>query len=388
METRIAAFAEGNIQEYIRVLKKLIEIPAPSYGEEKISRFLMEYLQNELERTGYPFAKVRADDSYNVYCEIGDFGSGTKGCGMIMAHVDTVFPDDEIFWEEREGCLYGPGAKDNRANVCALLFCAKYIFSEHFIPERPLTLVFDSCEEGTGNLKGCRRAFEAYQNVEEMVAFDLDYETIFNKAVGSVRYRLEISVPGGHALNDFGNLNAIVLMSEIIQKFYEINVGEMEGRTTYNVGLISGGTSVNTIAQKCEAFFEWRSDCEDSIKKIESIFEEIIKMVQEESGPDMKIIKTLIGTRPSMGVFSDEKKQQQERLEEEMKNIILQVTGKMPGFATGSTDCNIPLSRGIPAVCIGTCIGKGEHTREEYIRLDSLRNGLEIALKTMERMSR
>ena len=89
-----------------------------------------------------------------------------------------------------------------------------------------------------------------------------------------------------------------------------------------------------------------------------------------------------------MGVFSDEKKQQQERLEEEMKNIILQVTGKMPGFATGSTDCNIPLSRGIPAVCIGTCIGKGEHTREEYIRLDSLRNGLEIALKTMERMSR
>ena len=67
METRIAAFAEGNIQEYIRVLKKLIEIPAPSYGEEKISHFLMEYLQNELERTGYPFAKVRTDDSYNGY---------------------------------------------------------------------------------------------------------------------------------------------------------------------------------------------------------------------------------------------------------------------------------------------------------------------------------
>lgn len=383
MEQEYIKFAAESKKDYLDLLKTMISIPSPSYKEKEISVKIKEFLLQEAEKNHDCKVSIDTDDIWNIYCEIGGpFHSDTK-CTLFCAHIDTVFPDDKgpLFVREENDTLYGLGAKDNCANVCALMFCAKYIFENYKDIQRNLLLVFDVCEEGTGNLLGCQRIFEKYTGIKQVIAFDLDYQKLFHRAVGSVRYEALVKVRGGHAFHDFGNKNAIQIMSQIIQEFYKINISGMEGTSSYNVGMITGGTSVNVIAEECHALFEWRSDCEETLEKTGILFEEILKKAEEQSGGEAHVEKKLIGRRPSTKAFTEDEKRQQDILVQRIMRIAENVTGQSPRLIAGSTDCNIPLSKGIPAVCIGTCLGEGEHTRQEYIEISSLEQGLVLALE-------
>ena len=150
------------------------------------------------------------------------------------------------------------------------------------------------------------------------------------------------------------------------------------GHTTYNAGVISGGTSVNTIAQECSMLYEARSDEAEALVECENYLYETLKKRKTD---DVQIECKKIGERPCMGVVDTEKIM---RIAQKCSDLIEKVTGKRPAFGQASTDCNIPLAMGIPSLCIGLIEGAGAHTLEEWINPESLTKGFQIAVGVFE----
>ena len=194
------------------------------------------------------------------------------------------------------------------------------------------------------------------------------------RAVGSKRFRITVRTIGGHSYGAFGNPNAIAQLSELIHELYQVQVPR-EGKTTYNVGMISGGTSVNTIAQSAEMLYEFRSDSREGLSYMEDKFEHIMENAKKR-GVNFQI--EVVGLRPCEG---DVDKQARENMIKLASDTVTEYTGKVPNQTPGSTDCNIPLSMGIPSLCMGTYEGSGAHTREEYIMIDSLMSGYKVGFQ-------
>ena len=230
----ILDYIEAHRQEAYELLLELAQIPAPSNQEEKRAQFC----KNWLEKQGAE--GVYIDDALNVVYPIGcDAG---KPIAVFAAHSDVVFPDtDTLPLRVEDGWIYCPGVGDDTGNVVALLMAAKYIAENKLqSPDWGILLVVNSGEEGLGNLKGCRKLFADYKNqVKEFVTFDLGANRLYDRAVGSRRFRIGVKTQGGHSLNDFGRPNAIACLAEIIHSLYQVQVPQ-KGRTTYNVGTISG----------------------------------------------------------------------------------------------------------------------------------------------------
>ena len=363
-------FIEANKEEMYKVLKELCGIPAPSGFEDERAK----YCKNKLEEFG---AKgVYIDDAKNVI-----FPSNCEGSDKItvfVAHTDTVFPDLEPMPYSDDGeLLRCPGVGDDTASVAVLLFCAKYIMENNIVPKDGVLLVCNSCEEGLGNLKGTKQIFKDYEGrIKQFISYDGGIGKIYNVCVGSHRYEIEVKNKGGHSYSAFGNKNAIAELSKIITKIYEIEVPKIgDSKTTYGVGIISGGTSVNTIAQSAKMLCEYRSTNAECLKIMKEKYE---KIFAEANTDEVKVEITLVGARPcAEGV-------QQEKIDE-LGNIfaetLKEVTGEDMQYGSASTDCNIPLSLGIPAICTGVYMGGGAHTREEWVEKASLIPGLELGIK-------
>jgi di/tripeptidase len=190
---------------------------------------------------------------------------------------------------------------------------------------------------------------------------------------------VEILTEGGHSYSDFGNRNAIAALAEMIHRLYQYKVPDDGSKTTYNVGVIQGGTSVNTIAQQAEMLFEFRSDNRESMLIVKENFEAVVEEFREKG---LEIHVTLIGERPCGN--KDNRSEGQIKLEELCKSVMEKRTGKTVTFTSASTDCNIPFSMGIPAVTFGLIEGGGPHTREEWIEIESLKTGMNIAGDLLE----
>jgi len=286
-----------------------------------------------------------------------------------------VFPDTEqLPLTVENGRIHCPGVCDDTANVVAMLMAAKYIAQHGLQPkEYGVLLVVNSCEEGLGNLKGCRKIMEEYgDRIAEFVTFDDKNGKGVYKAVGSKRYRVEIHTEGGHSYSNFGNRNAIACMASLIDDLYRVEVPAI-GKTTYNVGTISGGTTVNTIAQHAEMLYEFRSDERDAMEYMEGKFNETVQQYRDKG---LQIIVTVVGDRPCGGKVDEEKLTAMITRADEAS---MRYNGRTMQFKPGSTDCNIPLSMGIPSICVGCCDGDGCHTREEYLELSGVYPGLCMA---------
>lgn len=362
-------WCEAQKERQLTLLKELAAIPAPSHQEWARA----EYIRNWLISHGVE--NVTIDEALNVivpyYCS-----SDTKFL-LCMAHTDVVFPDTTVLpVREENGKLYAPGVGDDTANVVSMMLCIQFLLTHPGVYERPTLFVFNSCEEGMGNLKGVRQIMKDYSGkIEEMVSFDLQSDSIITKAVGSERWEIEVSSPGGHSFGDFGNSNAIHHLSELICRLYRQEVPCKENsKTTYNVGTVSGGTSVNTIAQNATITYEYRSDDPECI---EQMAQQLQSILSEENRTDVHISVKSIGNRPC-GMGIDKKKHQY--LIDRCTKAIQSVYPIKPDFRSGSTDANIPLSLGIPAVTFGLYRGGGAHTRQEFVDIDSLVPGLKIAL--------
>jgi acetylornithine deacetylase/succinyl-diaminopimelate desuccinylase-like protein len=293
--------------------------------------------------------------------------------------MDVVFPDtEELPLFEQDGKIFCPGVGDDTANLAVLLMAAA--FTAEYRPDtggRELLFVCGTGEEGLGNLRGSREICSAFgPRIEAFYALDLTMESYLCRAVGSLRYRILVTAQGGHSYHCFGRTNANAVLAELITALYRLQV-PVRGNTTYNVGVISGGTSVNTIAQRAECLYEIRSDDAQDLYEMREKFQNLMEQYRKKLPEDCQIQTELIGERPCEKEVDEAKRQQ---LFAYVETAVEAACGRRPDPKPFSTDCNIPLSMGIPSVCVGTCRGAGAHTREEYIEKDSLADGLQILL--------
>ncbi len=360
-----------NEKEFYALLESLATIPAPSHEEDLRVEFCLRWLSDNGVR-------AYADSAKNVVIPFGDIEK--EGITVFLGHTDVVFPDKTPLPYVDDGeKIYNPGIGDNTVHAVMLMFMARYLVRNNITPKNGMLLVLNSCEEGLGNLKGIRQIMEDFKGkVARVISFDGQYKSVVKRVVGSERYRIIVKTEGGHSFSAFGNSNAIEKISNLVCELYSIEVPHIgESKTTYNVGGISGGTSVNTIAQNAEILYEFRSDEVECINIMRKKFNEIIDKRKAE-GLDIEV--EVLGIRPcASGV--DEK--ELNSLAEKCKEICEAVTGESCSYRSSSTDSNIPMSMGIPSVTLGGYLGGGAHTREEWILKASVPFGCEIVRKTV-----
>ncbi|MBR2929776.1 MAG: M20/M25/M40 family metallo-hydrolase [Clostridia bacterium] len=368
----IEAWAAEHLEELLSLHKELCVIPAPSHKEDKRAEFCKAWFDKNLGEGAY------IDEALNVVYPY--MAEGKASLSVLCAHTDTVFPDLEPmpFIDDGER-LMCPGVGDDTASLAQLMLCARF-FKEHKV-EAPAGILFvaNSCEEGLGNLKGIRRIFSDYSGrIGRLISFDAKIGGYTNKSVGSHRYLVELSTVGGHSWGAFGNRNAIAELSRIAAAIYDTVLPEKEGaKVTYNVGTIEGGTSVNTIAQSASMLCEYRSDDRELLAFMEARFNELFDAASKVDGVTLKVTK--VGDRPCMGDVDPEALARLEAVHNDALSEFLGIVGKPH---SGSTDCNIPHSLGIPAVSAGVYTGGGTHTREEWVDKASMEPGLKIGLRT------
>ena len=363
----ILDYIAAHRQEGYELLLEIAQIPSPSNHEEKRAAFCKAWLEQQGAEGVY------IDEALNVIYPVGC--TDTNDLAVFMAHSDVVFPDAERLPLRVEGDrIYCPGVGDDTANVAALLMTAQYIARNKLQPkERGVLLVINSGEEGLGNLKGSRRIMETFgSRVREFVTLDGRTNSCVNRAVGSKRYRIEVATEGGHSYADFGNRNAIAVLSSMIAKLYSVEVPPM-GKTTYNVGTVSGGTSVNTIAQHAEMLYEFRSDEREALAVMQNHLDTVLESFRQQG---IAITVTLVGDRPCAAPVDEEK---MSAMIGRAEAAARRRYGHGLNLRSGSTDCNIPLSMGIPSLSLGCYRGAGAHTREEYVEISSLHAGLTFA---------
>ena len=366
------AFIEANKEQMYQTLKELCVIPAPSHFEHQRAAYCKKWLEDMGAKGVY------IDEALNVIFPINCEGSDK--ITVFAAHTDTVFPDMEPMPYTDDGVrIHSPGVGDDTASVAVLLYVAKYYVENNIQPPHGVLFVLDSCEEGLGNLKGMRQLFKDYDGrVAQFITLDGTFNYLVDVCVGSHRYEVEVLTEGGHSYGMFGNRNAIAELSKIVNEIYAIEVPKIgNSKTTYNVGSISGGTSVNTIAQSAKMLCEYRSDNAQCLAIMQENFERIFEKARK-SVLDLRV--TLVGERPCMG---DVDFARIDRLAEIYSGVVKDILNIDVNRKSGSTDCNIPLSLGIPAVCIGVWQGSGSHTREEWIEKASLPIGLEVGLRVV-----
>ena len=366
LTTETLSCIENHADEALALLMELAKLPAPSNHEERRAEFCLNWLRSQGAQSAY------IDEALNVIYPVGD--TGENDLMVFMAHSDVVFPDTTpLPLRVENGRIYCPGVGDDTANAVALLTVAGHIAREKRTPKGcGILLVINSGEEGLGNLKGSRKIMADFgSRVKEFVTFDGNAAAIVTKAVGSRRYRVTVRTEGGHSYGKFGAPNAIAQLSQLIARLYEVRVPAI-GKTTYNVGTISGGTTVNTIAQSAEMLYEFRSDEREGLSFMQAQFETIVEQFRASG---VQIEAEVVGDRPC-GLEVDNS-----ALARRAALAVERNYGLSPAFTSGSTDCNVPLSMGIPAICPGCVMGAGAHTREEYVQIDSLLPGLKVAFE-------
>lgn len=359
--------------EEVELLRTLAQIPAPSGKEDQRAAFVLAWLR------GAGATCVEVDAHNNVLCWVSE--SPDAGVEVFSAHTDVVFDDlTPLPLREEGGRMYAPGVGDDTANLVGLLMGTRWLLAHPELTHgRSVLVVANSCEEGLGNLRGTRALYERYSNrIASHVVFDTTLGNVVREAVGSVRWRVSCDGPGGHSFKAYGAPNAIIELSRLICALDAMELPSV-AVTTRNVGTVTGGTTVNSIAAHAEMLFELRSLNDACLKAATKTFEREVQACQARAH-GVHFAYEAVGERPAsaLGVSPE-----LDALVKRACSATRAATGSdTVNIAPSSTDANIPLSRGIPAVCLGGVRGMGAHTRNEWIETASLEDGL-VAILSM-----
>jgi tripeptide aminopeptidase len=339
---------------------QLTEIPAPEFNEGQRA----EFVKKLLESTGL---KARIDKTGNVIAERP--GSDSKSVILLAAHLDTVFPASTDVKVKREGNrLNAPGIADNGAGLAALVGLARALSESRIQTTKTIVLAADVGEEGEGNLRGIRALVEEYgQRLAAVIAIDgASMEHVTTQGIASQRVEVEITGPGGHSWSDFGAPNPITALARAMVKFSSVPVPESP-RSSYNFGVIDGGTSVNSIPASASVKVDLRSEQESQVRVMESALKEAVQSgVREENAVARANSDPVKATLRSLGVRPSGKLPDNSPLFDTIRSVDT-FLGNRSRVESSSTDANIPLSLGIPAVSIGGGgKGGGSHTPAEW----------------------
>lgn len=336
------------------------EIPAPPFMEQARGAYVKERF------TALGLEQVRTDAEGNV---IGELRSGRPGPTLVLSsHLDTVFPDGTDVKVTREGTLLrGPGIGDDCRGLAAMLAVTRAMKESRVPFDGRLLVVATVGEEGPGNLRGVRALFASplKDSVDAFISIDGTGIAITNGAVGSARYRFTVVGPGGHSYGAFGMANPIHALGRAIAAIGDLEVPR-DPRTTFNVGIISGGTSVNTISPSASFDLDMRSESMATLMELDGKVQAIVrKAVAEEQArwPNSRATLTLtvdtIGIRPA-GTTADSV-----RVVRSAK-AAADALGLYAPLNASSTDSNLPISLGIPAITVDAGgVGRGAHSLDE-----------------------
>jgi acetylornithine deacetylase/succinyl-diaminopimelate desuccinylase-like protein len=343
-------------------------IPAPSYEETERAHFVAA----ELERRGL---ETDIDEVGNVYAR--RTGRGEQPSLMLAAHTDTVFPrETPLTVTRRDGELVGPSIGDNSLGVAAMLELLSLLDRARIETPGDLLFVANVGEEGLGNLRGIRAAVDRYAGeLGGVIAIEgHNLGRVTHMGVGSKRIRAIVHGPGGHSWGAYGEPSAIHELCAAVAEMLRISVPS-DPKTTFNVGIIEGGVSVNTIAPRASAVIDMRSVDPEALARLASEVERIVL------GRATALIRTeieVLGERPAGRVSPSAP------IVQAAADILTRL-GIEPTLNASSTDANIPIARGIPAICVGVTRGSGTHRVEESIQLQPIGLGmLQLALLASE----
>ena len=346
---RAFLFIDQAQEETTEELIRICEIPAPPFKEDARA----QYIRRRFEELG--LERARIDLEGNVIAERR--GRSSHPRIVVSAHLDTVFPEGTDVRVKREGRRFcAPGIADNTCGVVSLPTLARAMSAAEVKTEGTIYFVATVGEEGEGNLRGVRHLFTEGEFRAGMEAFiSLDgpgVERITHRALGSRRYRVSMSGPGGHSWGDFGIVNPVHALGRAISRFAAYPA-PFAPRTSYNVGIIEGGSSVNSIPERASMTVDMRSVSSEEIDKLQSYLRRVVELaVREEnlqratSGTSLSYEMEQIGDRPS-GETPVESRIVQAAIE------CSRALGIEPRLDCSSTDSNIPISMGLPAITIG-----------------------------------
>ena len=371
----LGAAGNATTEEQIRIT----EIPAPTFSEAARGA----YLGKLLSLAGL---KVTTDDVGNVIGERP--GRSSKDIVLLVAHLDTVFPDTTVRVRRDGERIYAPGITDNGAGLVALVALARAMRDTQLQTVQTILFVADVGEEGEGNLRGMRKLAETYRGrLRYVIALDgasTDY--VITAALASRRVEVTISGPGGHSWSDFGSPNPIHAAARAIAQFVNTPMPESP-RSSFNVGEIQGGTSVNSIPASTSFKVDLRSESEPELAKLETALRKAVQSgVSDEmasarshglGGKPLDVEFKVLGVRPGGALPADSP-----------LRAALQAAddylGNQSRSELSSTDANIPLSLGIPAIAIGTGgLSAGAHSPNEWYNPLGRELGLKRALLTL-----
>jgi tripeptide aminopeptidase len=361
-----AAKLDADWDQTIQDVITLTEIEAPPFKEETRAKIFMEMLK------AHGLADVQMDKVGNVY----GYRKGTGGGPLLVitGHMDTVFPAGTNVKVKREGDkLSAPGIADDTASLSMILAFARAMDAAKIKTKGDIIFMGNVGEEGQSDLRGMRYLFgdsPLASQIKYFISFEPGLDRVTNGGVGSKRYRVTFKGPGGHSLGAFGIVNPSYAMGNFLVDFGKTKV-PTTARTVFNVGVIDGGTSVNSIPFSMSADIDMRSEGKAELKAVEDHFlailpEAVAKENADRSTKTGQIIleNKLIGDRP-VG-------------QTDPNSIIVQTAaasmlagGVTPRFTFGSTDSNIPMSLGKQAITLGSGFnGSRGHSLDEYLVLN------------------
>jgi len=389
------------IERVLDLAIQIQQIPAPTFLESARAEFVRDLFVSE------GLSDVEVDAIGNVYARLN--GRGVSPPLVISAHTDTVFPQwTDLTVTREEDRIYGdrisgPGIGDNSLGVAALLGLVwqmqlqksgysspKNSYSQGDVHSETknqfpgdLWLVANVGEEGLGDLRGMRAVVDRFGgNVLGYIILEgMSLGQVYHRGLGVERYRITVETPGGHSWVNYGSPSAIHELAGIVMRLLDLPIPRRP-RASINVGVIEGGTSVNTIAAKAHLELDLRSEDE---KTLANLMEQVKALVSQRAlvlrsqHKEVKMTCELIGKRPPGRVPLSHPLVR-------TAGECLQLQGINPVFSIGSTDANIPLSKGYPAVCIGLTRGNGAHTTAEFIETGPLIKGLAQLVLLVDRM--
>ncbi len=342
------------------------QIPAPTFDEARRGAAVAERMR------ALQLADVRIDAIGNVY---GRRNRRANGPGLLIAaHLDTVFPAGTNLAVRRDGArIYGPGLGDNSMGVAALLHLAQALGQAEVANAGDIWFVANVGEEGLGDLRGMRAAVDTLgEQIGAAIALEgCEPGRIIHAGLGVRRYQISAAAGGGHSWSDFGAPSAIHALVRLAAQLSQLDAPK-EPRSSFNIGVIEGGSSVNTIAQRASLLVDLRSTAPAALGRLIRQVEEIVAAARDTE-PGVTFAFETVGDRPAGSI-------PREHALAQMAGAAYMAEGLGAIYEIASTDANIPLSRGIPAVCVGVCDGGNAHRLDEYIEPARLPSGMRALL--------
>jgi acetylornithine deacetylase/succinyl-diaminopimelate desuccinylase-like protein len=342
--------------------KRITEIPAPPFKEKTRA----DYYLKRFRDLGIEGASIDAEGNVIALRK----GSAGKPKLVISAHLDTVFPEGtDTTVKEKDGVIHAPGIGDDARGLAALLSVLQALNANEIRTVGDLMFVGTVGEEELGNLRGVKALFRDHKDIDGFISVDgLQITRIVNQATGSHRYEIIFKGPGGHSFQEFGLPSATHAMGRAIAKISDLQTPS-DPKTTFTVGTVRGGTSVNAIAGEARMAVDMRSNATEELLKLEARVLDLVREAVNEENKRWNSDKItadikLIGDRPAGLVAEDSPIVQATR-----RAVSAITRAPTVTFAGASTDSNLAMSLGVPAVTLG---GGGEggnwHSLNEWYK--------------------